>query len=146
MIEKSGITLALEKIKDADVVVGVFDDKNKARLDEVVSLVGDKLFVSVLNKSDLGCFEGAEGFDFLLSAKTGDGIVEFKDSLSKMLDEKGPGDQKYFARMRHVRLFDRCLGSLESSMLKLKKGEDLDLAAEDLRLARSYLDLSLIHI
>ena len=140
MIEKSGITLALEKIKDADVVVGVFDDENKARLDGVVSLVGDKLFVAVLNKSDLGCFEGAEGFDFLLSAKTGDGIVEFKDSLSKMLDEKGPGDQKYFARMRHVRLFDRCLSSLENSMLKLKKGEDLDLAAEDLRLARSDLD------
>ena len=140
MIEKSGIALALKKIKEADVVVGVFDDDNKARLNEVASLVGDKFFIAVLNKSDLGGFKGAKGFDFLISAKTGDGIVEFKDSLSKMLDEKGPGDQKYFARMRHVRLFDRCLGSLESSMLKLKKGEDLDLAAEDLRLARSYLD------
>ena len=140
IIEKSGITLALKKIKEADVVVGVFDDENRARLSEVVSLVGDKLFVAVLNKSDLGDFEDVKGFDFLLSAKTGAGIVEFKDSLSRLLEERGPGDQKYFARMRHVRLFDRCLNSLESSMLKLKKGEDLDLAAEDLRLARADLD------
>ena len=140
IIEKSGITLALKKIKEADVVVGVFDDENRARLGEVVSLVGDKLFVAVLNKSDLGDFEDVKGFDFLLSAKTGAGIVEFKDSLSRLLEERGPGDQKYFARMRHVRLFDRCLNSLESSMLKLKKGEDLDLAAEDLRLARADLD------
>ena len=140
MIEKSGIALALKKIKEADVVVGVFDDDNKARLDEVASLVGDKFFIAVLNKSDLGGFKGVKGFDFLISAKTGDGIVEFKDSLSRVLDKKEPGDQKYFARMRHVRLFDRCLNSLESSMLKPKKGEDLDLAAEDLRLARADLD------
>ena len=122
-------------------MVGVFDDENRSRLSEVVSLVGDKLFVAVLNKSDLGDFEDVKGFDFLLSAKTGAGIVEFKDSLSKLLEEKGPGDQKYFARMRHVRLFDRCLNSLESSMLKLKKGEDLDLAAEDLRLATRHLGM-----
>ena len=71
---------------------------------------------------------------------------------SLLSDQKTPASYDYNAdvialttRMAHacgvsVEGEPGCLGSLESSMLKLKKGEDLDLAAEDLRLARSDLD------
>ena len=139
-IEKDGVELALGKIKKADVVVAVFDSEDVAMKNELAALALDKPFLTVLNKIDLDV-AGDEGvFDFALSAKTGAGISDFKNCISNLFKHTKVGDQKYFARSRHVRLFDSCLASLQDSMIKIKAGEDLDLAAEDLRLARVSLD------
>ena len=47
---------------------------------------------------------------------------------------------EYFARSRHLAVFDEGLSFLEAAMVKLRSGENVELAAEDLRLARASLD------
>ena len=139
-VEKQGIGLTMVEIEKADVVVGVFDFLSRGRLLEISSLVGDKNFISVLNKSDTGLDNDFQGFDLFVSAKTGDGMVELKKKISSYSQTEKLSEHKYFARSRHIKLFNSGLGFLEAAMFKLRAGEDVELAAEDLRLARVSLD------
>ena len=140
VIEGKGIELAVSQIESADVVVGVFDSVDPLALLEIKSLVVDKVFISVLNKLDLGLKDEGSLFDVLLSAKTGEGVVELKKLISSSSVIKGLVDKEYFARSRHIKLFNEGLVCLEAAMVKLRSGADVELAAEDLRLARVALD------
>lgn len=139
-VEKRGIGLTMVEIEKADVVVGVFDFLSRGRLLEISNLVGDKNFISVLNKSDTGLDNDFQGFDLFVSAKTGDGMVELKKKISSYSQTERLSEHKYFARTRHIKLFNSGLAFLEAAMFKLRAGEDVELAAEDLRLARVSLD------
>ena len=139
-VEKQGIGLTMVEIEKADVVVGVFDFLSRGRLLEISNLVGDKNFISVLIKSDTGLDNDFQGFDLFVSAKTGDGMVELKKKISSYSQTEKLSEHKYFARTRHIKLFNSGLGFLEAAMFKLRAGEDVELAAEDLRLARVSLD------
>ena len=140
VIEGKGIELTVSQIESADVVVGVFDSVDPVALLEIKSLVVDKVFISVLNKLDLGLKDEGSLFDVLLSAKTGEGVVELKKLISSSSVIKGLVDKEYFARSRHIKLFNEGLVYLEAAMVKLRSGADVELAAEDLRLARVALD------
>ena len=140
VVEGRGIGLAVAQIKNVDVVVGVFDSLCAKKLSEIKALAGSKHFIAVLNKIDLGVVDNAGLFDVMVSAKNGDGISELKDKISLVSENVKPDGQKYFARSRHVKLFDQGLRFLEAAMFKLRSGSDIELAAEDLRLARSSFD------
>ena len=140
VIEEKGIELTVSQIESADVVVGVFDSVDPVALLEIKSLVVDKVFISVLNKLDLGLKDESSLFDVLLSAKTGEGVVELKKLISSSSVIKGLVDKEYFARSRHIKLFNEGLVYLEAAVVKLRSGADVELAAEDLRLARVALD------
>ena len=140
VIEGKGIELTVSQIESADVVVGVFDSVDPVALLEIKSLVADKVFIGVLNKLDLGLKDEGSLFDVLLSAKTGEGVVELKKLISSSSVIKGLVDKEYFARGRHIKLFNEGLVYLEAAVVKLRSGADVELAAEDLRLARVALD------
>ena len=140
VIEEKGIELTVSQIESADVIVGVFDSVDPVALLEIKSLVVDKVFISVLNKLDLGLKDEGSLFDVLLSAKTGEGVVELKKLISSSSVIKGLVDKEYFARGRHIKLFNEGLVYLEAAVVKLRSGADVELAAEDLRLARVALD------
>ena len=140
VVEGKGIELTIAHIKDVDVVVGVFDSLCDKELNKIKTLAGGKNFISVLNKSDLGVFNKDGLFDVLVSAKNGDGVTELKNKISLVSENAGPDGQKYFARSRHIKLFDEGLGFLEAAMFKLRSGSDVELAAEDLRFARASFD------
>ena len=140
VIEGKGIELTVSQIESADVVVGVFDSVDPVALLEIKSLVADKVFIGVLNKLDLGLKDEGSLFDVLLSAKTGEGVVELKKLISSSSVIKGLVDKEYFARSRHIKLFNEGLVYLEAAVVKLRSGADVELAAEDLRLARVALD------
>ena len=140
VIEGKGIELTVSQIESADVVVGVFDSADPVALLEIKSLVVDKVFISVLNKLDLGLKDEGSLFDVLLSAKTGEGVVGLKKLISSSSVIKGLVDKEYFARSRHIKLFNEGLVCLEAAVAKLRSGADVELAAEDLRLARVALD------
>ena len=140
VVESKGIELAVNQIKNADVVVGVFDSVDPLVLLEIKSIASDKVFISVLNKLDLGLKDKGALFDVSLSAKTGEGVVELKKKISSASAVRGLVDKEYFARSRHIKLFNEGLGHLEAAMVKLRSGFDVELAAEDLRLARISLD------
>ena len=140
VIEGKGIELTVSQIESADVIVGVFDSADPVALLEIKSLVADKVFIGVLNKLDLGLKDEGSLFDVLLSAKTGEGVVELKKLISSSSVIKGLVDKEYFARSRHIKLFNEGLVYLEAAVVKLRSGADVELAAEDLRLARVALD------
>ena len=140
IVESKGIRLAVNQIKNADVVVGVFDSVDPLVLLEIKSIASDKVFISVLNKLDLGLKDKGALFDVSLSAKTGEGVVELKKKISSASAVRGLVDKEYFARNRHIKLFNEGLGHLEAAMVKLRSGFDVELAAEDLKLARISLD------
>ena len=140
VVESKGIELAVSQIKNADVVVGVFDSVDPLVLLEIKSIASDKVFISVLNKLDLGLKDKGALFDVSLSAKTGEGVVELKKKISSASSVRGLVDKEYFARNRHIKLFNEGLGHLEAAMVKLRSGFDVELAAEDLKLARISLD------
>ena len=140
VVESKGVELAVNQIKNADVVVGVFDSVDPLVLLEIKSIASDKVFISVLNKLDLGLKDKGALFDVSLSAKTGEGVVELKKKISSASAVRGLVDKEYFARNRHIKLFNEGLGHLEAAMVKLRSGFDVELAAEDLKLARISLD------
>jgi tRNA modification GTPase len=140
VVEGRGIELAVSQIDGADVVVGVFDSVDPEILLKIKSLAGDKVFISVFNKCDLGTTNDVSGFDVVLSAKTGEGVVELKKRISATSFDETLVNKEYFARSRHIALFDEGLSFLEDAMVKLRSGENVELAAEDLRLARVSLD------
>ena len=140
VVESKGIKLAVNQIKNADVVVGVFDSVDPLVLLEIKSIASDNVFISVLNKLDLGLKDKGALFDVSLSAKTGEGVVELKKKISSASAVRGLVDKEYFARNRHIKLFNEGLGHLEAAMIKLRSGFDVELAAEDLKLARISLD------
>jgi len=140
VVESKGIELAVNQIKNADVVVGVFDSVDPLVLLEIKSIASDNVFISVLNKLDLGLKDKGALFDVSLSAKTGEGVVELKKKISSASAVRGLVDKEYFARNRHIKLFNEGLGHLEAAMIKLRSGFDVELAAEDLKLARISLD------
>jgi tRNA modification GTPase len=138
-IESRGINLTLEQIGAADVVVGVFDSSNKEVISGFSDLVKNKKYITVYNKLDLGS-PSPGVFDCLVSAKTGEGFDRFKNILAGAFKVHENNDYTYLVRDRHISLFNSSLENLGKAFLKIKNVENLELVAEDLRLARQSLD------
>ena len=139
-IESRGIELAIDQIQNTDVVVGVFDLSNEGFLESFDSVVGEKKYIKLFNKLDLGSPSNPSDFHCLVSAKTGEGFDKFKSVLSKTF-RKGAGDNfNYMIRNRHAGLLESSLTNLESAFFKLRNNNGLELVAEDLKNARSDLD------
>ena len=141
-IESKGIDYGVSQIGESDVVVGVFDSESLVFQQKFRDLVGDKSFISLLNKIDLGVADRAvvDGIDCMVSAKTGAGFDGFKSLLEKTFENSALTDSTYLVRDRHIKLFGESVMSLDESYDKLKVGGPLELAAEDLKMARSCLD------
>ena len=142
LIESKGIDYGVSQIGESDVVVGIFDSESIVFHQKFRDLVGDKSFISLLNKIDLGVAgrEVVDGIDCMVSAKTGAGFDEFKSLLEKTFENNVLTDSTYLVRDRHIKLFNESVENLGNSFDKLKVGGPLELAAEDLKMARSCLD------
>ena len=138
-IESRGISLALDQINSADVIVGVFDSFNKDEMKRFSNLVHSKKYIKVYNKLDLG-EPAADVFDCLVSAKTGEGFGALKDVLADAFKVGEQSDYSYMVRDRHISLFNSSLESLKDAVIKIENVEGLELVAEDLKLARKSLD------
>ncbi len=139
VIEEAGIEKSKEEIKNSDLVVGVFDQVSKNKLSVFKKLVGDRPYIGVFNKTDLGG-GSVEGFDCSVSAKTGDGIGELKKMISKYFEVNVKNDFVYMVKERHIDLFSLCLNHLKSGFNKLENDELFEIVAEDLKISRGSLD------
>lgn len=139
LIESRGISIALEQIGGADVVVGIFDSFDKNVLNKFSKLTKGKKYFTVYNKLDLGP-PNQEVFDCLVSAKTGEGFGELKNKLASFFKVFDRSDYSFLVRDRHISLFNSSLKCLKDALLKIEEGGGLELVAEDLRLARGFLD------
>jgi tRNA modification GTPase len=76
----------------------------------------------------------------MVSAKTGEGFDGLKDILADAFKVHENSDYTYLVRDRHISLFKSSLENLGKAFSKIQNVEDLELVAEDLKLARQSLD------
>ena len=139
-IEAKGIDYTKNEITNADVVVGVFDSSTVNLVNEFESIVGDKPFLKILNKIDLDYKDG-EGFDCKISAKTGEGFEEFKKKITGYFQKRDEKNGTFLVRDRHINLFESASFSIRKALMVIQKEEGLEIAAEELKMAREYLDV-----
>ncbi len=140
VVENVGIGLSLSEIENSDLVIGVFEGSGKSLVKNFRDLAKDTFFISVQNKIDIHSSE-KDFFDCCVSAKTGGGFDRLKDLILSFFD-KSPKkeDYNFLVKDRHEVLFKGVLESLRSAEAGLVNKDSLELVAEDLKFARSYLD------
>jgi len=158
IIENLGIIKTHEKISAASVIMLVADidehynsiNEDIARLRKQTSDEGKKLIILV-NKidadisdrvSDLGKKISHRSDETLLfiSAKTGEGIEELKENLTRIIDAgKVSSEDVIVTNTRHYTALSQVSGSLERVLEGLKNNLPEDLIAIDIRQAIHYL-------
>ncbi len=139
VIEKKGIDISVSEIKNADLILGIFENNTPDEIDFFKKMCGDKKFICVQNKLDLNKKDLV--FDSWVSAKTGEGFSELKSLIEKSFDSGIKNNEySFLIKERHEKLFNLVLGELEKAKINLAEHNGLELVAEDLKSARSCLD------
>tara|TARA_B100000886_G_scaffold197701_1_gene136272 strand:+ start:1170 stop:2498 length:1329 start_codon:yes stop_codon:yes gene_type:complete len=139
-VEKKGISLALGKSKEADLNIVVIDNTSKKINKEIQNMI-NKDSIILLNKSDVLDKQNHK-FDadtILASVKNNSNIDKLinliKDKLSKKFSSN---NSVLITRERHRVKLNDCLVEIDK-FLKKDQSNELELAAEDLRMATRHL-------
>ena len=139
-VEKKGISLALSKFKEADLNILVVDNSKKEISDKIKSMINEDTIV-LLNKSDVQAQESHK-FDtdsILASVKNNKNIDKLINLIKKKLSKKYSSNNNILiTRERHRVKLKECLNEIDK-FLKKDQNKDLELAAEDLRMATRHL-------
>ncbi|MGN0601620.1 MAG: tRNA uridine-5-carboxymethylaminomethyl(34) synthesis GTPase MnmE [Oscillospiraceae bacterium] len=136
-VEQMGVELARKRLRECDLVIGVFDsskkpdDEDRELLDYVCGL-GKKLLI-ILNKSDLEQVISPDDMKkysehiIIISAKNNEGRKEIQAELEDIfhLGEFDP-DSTIFANERQKACAERAKKYLGQALEALKSGETLD--------------------
>ena len=138
-IEKKGISLAIKKYDNSDLNLIIIDNSTKQLSKKIKSLVNENSIV-VLNKSDI---ESSTIYNFkdsiLVSVKENKNIDQLVRKIKDKLSLKFIlSDNTLVTRERHRVKLNECLKEI-NNFLKNDHKKDIELAAEDLRLATRHL-------
>ena len=149
VIELVGIEKSLEKMKEADVVLYIFDvnEMNSAELVEIVSEFkkSNKKYVLAGNKSDIAADGVVEKYDsakkiFPISAKNKMGIEQIKDALfDSTVGEIPVSENVVVTNARHYGALQQVNQSLTDIKQGLDSGRASDLVALDIRRCLHYI-------
>jgi tRNA modification GTPase len=134
-IEKQGIEIALNKIKEADIVIALYDAKQKADFLGLEDVSPEKI-IYVANKADLLTDEQKNQIkakqNLLISAKYNQGIDELIEKIFSIISDKFTASSNYLiTRIRYRKALEECLNNLEIFSLD----KEIELSAEDIRLS-----------
>tara|TARA_B100000963_G_scaffold121381_1_gene105875 strand:- start:27 stop:1355 length:1329 start_codon:yes stop_codon:yes gene_type:complete len=139
-VEKKGISLALGKSKEADLNIVVIDNSSK-KINKVIQNLINKDSIILLNKSDVSDEQNYK-FDVdtvLASVKNNKNIDKLVNLIKSKLSKKfSPNNNALITRERHRVKLNECLKEIDK-FLKKDPSKDLELAAEDLRMATRHL-------
>lgn len=136
-VEKIGVEIAKKKLKNAMLVIEVFDisrelDEEDLELLEYVKKLGKKVII-VLNKSDLenvverSQLEKYSDYVIEISAKLDEGREELQKATEKLLGIGGyDADSTIFANERQISCAERARKYLAMALESLDMGETLD--------------------
>lgn len=136
-VEKIGVDIAKKKLKNAMLVIEVFDisrelDEEDLELLEYVKKLGKKVII-VLNKSDLeniverSQLEKYSDYVIEISAKLDEGREELQKATEKLLGIGGyDADSTIFANERQISCAERARKYLAMALESLDMGETLD--------------------
>ena len=141
-IEGEGVRRALARAESADLKLAVFDGEEWPATDPRTRALLDDDTLVVVNKSDRiagGPPEAAEVAGrpvWFVSARTGAGMEGLLAALEAALSERaGLGESAGLTRARHRDSLAECVASLRRFLARGGGAAELELAAEDLRLA-----------
>jgi len=139
-VEKKGISLALGKSKEADLNIIVIDNSSKTINNKIKDLVNNDSIV-LLNKSDIKENQNHK-FDadtILVSVKNNKNIDILIKKIKEKLSKKFTSNNSILiTRERHRIKLNDCLKEIDK-FLKKDQNKDIELAAEDLRMATRHL-------
>ena len=139
-VEKKGIFLALGKSKEADLNIIVIDNSSKKINKEIQNMI-NKDTIIFLNKSDVSDKQNHKfNVDTVLaSVKDNKNIDKLIDLIKAKLSKKFTSNNSaLITRERHRVKLNDCLKEIDK-FLKKDQNKDLELAAEDLRMATRHL-------
>ena len=139
-IEKKGISLALGKSKEADLNIIVIDNSSKKINKEIQNMINRDTII-FLNKSDVSDKQNHKfNVDTVLaSVKNNKNIDKLIDLIKAKLSKKFTSNNSaLITRERHRVKLNDCLKEIDK-FLKKDQNKDLELAAEDLRMATRHL-------
>ncbi|MGI5949821.1 tRNA uridine-5-carboxymethylaminomethyl(34) synthesis GTPase MnmE [Peptoniphilus sp.] len=142
-VEKIGVSIAKDKLKDADLVIAIFDLSRKFDDDdkEILSLIKDKKHIIILNKDDLpqeiSDEEIKENFkdDYLkLSVMENESIKEIEDLIKDMFfdGEIKISSAGVLSNIRHINALKEAKKDLQAVKMGIDQKVFLDLIAVDL--------------
>ena len=139
-VEKKGVSLALGKSKEADLNIIMIDNSSKVINNKIKDLI-NKDSIVVLNKSDI---KNNQSYKFdadtiLVSVKENKNIETLIKKLKEKLSNKFTVNNSILiTRERHRIKLIECLKEIDKFIKKDQK-KDIELAAEDLRMATRHL-------
>jgi len=140
-VEKKGISLAIKKSIESDLSLIMIDNSSKTIDVKIKNLINENCIV-VLNKSDI---EGKQNYSFnksevvLISVKKNNNIVQLISKIKKKLSTKfKTSNDVLVTRERHRIKLNACLKEIDN-FLKKDQNKDIEIAAEDLRMATRHL-------
>ncbi len=139
-VEKKGISLALGKLKEADLNIIVIDNSSKKINKEILNMINRDTII-FLNKSDVLDRQNHKfNVDTVLaSVKNNKNIDKLIDLIKAKLSKKFTSNNSaLITRERHRVKLNDCLKEIDK-FLKKDQNKDLELAAEDLRMATRHL-------
>ena len=147
-IEKTGVELALNASKEANLDILILDGTEKKIPKNIEKLITDKTLI-ILNKKDKKSFNAKKiikelkGYKFKdlieVSIKDKTGINKLNSRLKKIVSEIDTVHSTTFiSRARHRALLKKCSNRLHD-FLKISKSDEVEKAAEELRLASNNL-------
>ena len=134
-IEKIGIDIALDKIKNADIIIGLYD-ASEGNFAKDILPKNTKNIIYVANKIDKLSDKEKDKIKtnkhILISAKFSEGVKDLTDYLINILKDKfSPASSALITRVRYREALEECLENLEIFSLD----KEIELSAEDIRLA-----------
>jgi tRNA modification GTPase len=140
-IEKIGISLAITKSKESDLNLIMIDNSSKTIDPKIKNLINEDCIV-VLNKVDV---ESKQNHTFdktetvLISVKYNKNIFKLTTKIKEKLKNKFVISNNYLiTRERHREKLNACLKEIDN-FLKKDQSKEIEMAAEDLRLATRHL-------
>ncbi|MDO5037535.1 MAG: tRNA uridine-5-carboxymethylaminomethyl(34) synthesis GTPase MnmE [Tissierellia bacterium] len=147
LVEKMGVDIARASIGEADLILALFDSSRPLDKEdkEVLSLIGSRPTILVLNKSDLEAKTGPEDLKDLAgdlplvttSLLREEGVEDLEEAIGKIFfkgDIKKRPDS-LIMNLRHLQALDRAIEALGSAYGDLEEGVFLDCVEVDLKAA-----------
>jgi len=147
-VEKTGVELALNASKEANLDILIVDGTKKKIPKNIQKLITDKTLI-IFNKKDKKSFNAKKiikelkGYKFKdlieVSIKDKTGINKLNSRLKKIVSEIDTAQSTtLISRARHRALLKKCSNRLHD-FIKINKSDEVEKAAEELRLASNNL-------
>jgi len=141
-IEEIGVEKAKKEIKEADMIIAVFDISRELTEEdfEIIELIKNKKAIIIINKVDLKTkwdtkkiFEDKKVLD--ISARTKFGIEELENEIEQLwkISDLGTGEDIIVSNIRHKELLLDALNEIDSAVDALKSDLPVDMISINIK-------------